>query len=774
MTIEVEKLLNPVARSPYKFLVEPGQGCYIPAYQRPYSWDKDNISRLLDDVATGLRGLLTRKETINFIGTVIAIHDTENKTVQPQVQDDVANRVMSIIDGQQRLSTILLLTIEIHHQLSLLGKKVGKVPNEAVVNWLNKRTKETLPSLKLMFELNMQHGEGVYQYYPRIIRAYDDQWSRTPAHAKYDSPLAQLNWQYIQHLRDENATEFEYQPNVPSGKRDNQYSLLKTTNDHIRKTIKDFMKGEKFEDLPGIEDMANSNCFAKSVFNYDFVDNVKNYFNEATNEKGFDTICKLVRLLALANYLIHRMAFTVVTTGNEDDAFDMFEALNTTGEPLTAYETFKPLVINAEEIGKYEHSESKRYIEQIEPYLDKFPDASKKQKATTNLFVPFALSETAYQLGKRLIFQRKYLRQQFQAKENLEDKRAFVKRISQITNFVNFGWDVEKGTQPFADFDSDDGYFIVSFELLRSMKHHITIAPLSRFFSDFQNAVTKDAKVNKWKAFEEAVKATAAFTVIWRARFGGTSNIDNKYRAIMKGAEVDGIQHAPLAFRNKEGDIGAVNLNNYKKTLLSFLKEENITDKEQWSKLASTVPIYTKSRQVARFVLLAASHDAKPDPKTPGLVIKGTKGVQPLLTYEHWKDKDYLTVEHIAPQHRQSEWDDKIYEDKDQIHRIGNLILLPPEQNTLASNNSWETKKILYELCGAEHKENRAKLLETLQAQPNITLKKSVQEMLQGSKYLPMCKSIAEYQGVWSVNAINERSERILSLAWDTVIAWLK
>ena len=58
----------------------------------------------------------------------------------------------------------------------------------------------------------------------------------------------------------------------------------------------------------------------------------------------------------LAAYVLNRIALTVVQGKDEDYAFTIFESLNTTGEPLTAFETFLPRVVMAEKIQDYQDS----------------------------------------------------------------------------------------------------------------------------------------------------------------------------------------------------------------------------------------------------------------------------------------------------------------------------------------------------------------------------------------------------------------------------------
>ena len=42
-------------KSIYDFLNQSERGLYIPLYQRPYSWSKDNIEQLLEDISRGIQ-----------------------------------------------------------------------------------------------------------------------------------------------------------------------------------------------------------------------------------------------------------------------------------------------------------------------------------------------------------------------------------------------------------------------------------------------------------------------------------------------------------------------------------------------------------------------------------------------------------------------------------------------------------------------------------------------------------------------------------------------
>ena len=69
------------------------QICYeIPPYQRPYSWQKENVQQLLDDVWEAYEA----KDTEYFIGSLITIEKERD-------------RRYDVVDGQQRLTTLNLI-----------------------------------------------------------------------------------------------------------------------------------------------------------------------------------------------------------------------------------------------------------------------------------------------------------------------------------------------------------------------------------------------------------------------------------------------------------------------------------------------------------------------------------------------------------------------------------------------------------------------------------------------------------------------------------------
>jgi hypothetical protein len=774
MAAEIDKTFTAIAKSTWHFLIENGQGCYIPAYQRPYSWDRDNIARLYEDVVHGIRQLAERPNTISFIGTIIAIHDTKYRTVDPMIRPEMPSRVMTIIDGQQRLCTVMMSNIALH---DFVRMRVGAIAKRAELHfvWLTEQITELLAGLRNTYLIANAAGDGNYKFYPRMIRAYSDQWSRRQAQARYQSPMALLTWGYIDHTESGKTTEYTFKPTDAKKKPIPVYAAVQEAFRSIKSEIKGLCQGEtKNHEFPDLVSASQSNEFGEGIWGHPLPEDVRKYLAEGSSDKSYPAFCELLRALIFAKYLNERVAITTVTTDSEDDAFDMFEALNTTGEPLTAFETFRPQVINTEGLSKYEHSSSRTYMIQIEAYLERFKKADDKQRATSEMLIPFALAETGTKLQKKLNDQRRYLRDEYAGlAADIEKARSFVRGLAGVAGFMQSGWDIERGREPhFEPLEITDEEAIVGFEALRGLKHTITVAPLARFYEHAVDGTSVEERKTRTDEFVAAIKATVAFSIYWRGAKGATENIDSYYRDIMRGAIKDGTDAIPALARRVDGKLGALSLANYKKALRIVLEKGGIKSKADWVKMAVRNPVYHHSRILARFMIFCAADDAMPDPAKKGLIIRGRAGVSPMLTRARWADGSYFTVEHIAPQSAKAGWDAKIYDEFETVHQLGNLTLLPGDENEVIANRSWEHKRQMYALLSAETQaeyDTIAAALGTI----GLTLSTTAKTVLDNSKYLGLCKSLAMCDEPWTKEIIDQRSERLAELAWDRIHPWL-
>jgi len=771
MTVQIDQIFTARAENVWQFLHAAGQGCYIPAYQRPYAWDDENVDRLIDDVLNGLNHLVDRSSAISFLGTIIAIHDTNLVTVKPVYQAEVAQRVMTLIDGQQRISTSVMMNIALHHHLSTLLRRIEKSTGEAF-EWVREQAQRSLADLWTTFALDQTIGNPtVYRYYPRIIRAFDDVWSKKGAQALYQSPIARLIWTYINHVESQKTEAFKYRVVDDDGVADPKHESIVNVFQYIQSEMNALTSRKVNQyDIPDVQQVIQNDEFMKALWSFVPPEPVIRFVTEQSDQKHYDFFCALLRTLIFHKYFNTRMALTIVTTRSEDDAFDMFEALNTTGEPLTAFETFKPKVIEAEGLDNYQASSSYKGVIRIEDYLDTFKKADDRQRATSELLIPFALAETGDKLQKNLSDQRRYLRDYFDKLPSLDDKRAVVGSLANLSAFVRTGWltqDEEPNLEGFGKFDDEAGF---CFQSLRALKHSVAVGALSRFYDEFRRSDEAERPQRK-KDIIDAIKASTAFSMLWRGGFGGTENIDTIYRNVMRdGSPTDSI--LPLAKRPK-GTLGAVSLSGYKRMLWAKLTER-FPDKETWVKAAARVPIYSHSSTVAKFLLLAASDDATLDPKDEGLIIRGKKGLSPTVQTSAWRADVHFSVEHIAPQaNKANGWAENLYEDPQTIDRLGNLTLLPSAANSYVGKRPWSQKRLVYKyFCSETTAEAEAVFASFAPAGLNVSA--SGEAVLGKATYMPMCKALSRLQADWSLDIVDRRSVRFAELAYDRIVGWLK
>lgn len=785
MPIEAKEIFEATSRSVRELMSENGLGLYVPPYQRPYGWDKGKVEKLVDDTLHGLAMLMENEDSFTFLGTIITIHDTNYNTVQPIVRDQVPAKVLTVIDGQQRLSTLVLLAICLHNQIRLrfyrLFKGKAPIPDQPAHVWIQGQSLELLRNLGVVFYERQSYGDA--PIYPRMIRAFTDQWSRVALHAQYESPIAHLINEYASLADKEEAEHLkpsEFRPEARENVGEGEFDLVRRYNE-IRIILRDLARAkpiDEIEDIPALSKAASHKEFQRALLNHEFPDPVIS----AMLAPPDDAFSELLRLLILAAYTLNRIALTVVRGKDEDYAFTIFESLNTTGEPLTAFETFKPRVVSIEGLKQYENSVERNYIDYVTDYLSGFRVGEQLQAATREFLIYFALAETGYRLSKRLADQRTYMKDEFDRhKESADARSKFVRHLRDTTAFVDNTWlSTNKASTPHLDglpVDATSDAVRLSSAFLRSLNHSVVIAPLVRFYEVALNSLEVD-KAERIKNFDAAIRAITAFSVLWRVSRRTTGNIDREYREIMEGVgSLTGL--GPLArTRQKDGDgaLPVVDVVGLKKELVARLSDDahgGIADQKAWVDQSAALPIYQISRPLARFVLLAAYHDTVVDPVTPGLIVEGKAGSNPCLSYDGWRDEIYLSLEHIAPQGAMSTWPDELYSDKETVHRLGNLVLLPQDANSSLGGRPWQEKRILYGALGAPSKEEAKAILEDA-AEHEITFAESTEDLVDLSKHMPNLLALSERADEWDVKFVEDRSRRLLELAWKRLRPWLE
>lgn len=778
MVKEAKDIFEATSKSVRELFCENGLGLYIPAYQRPFGWDREKVNKLVQDTFHGYIGLSRSHESFTFLGTVITIHDVNYTTVQPVSRPDVPGKVLNVIDGQQRLSTLLIFCIALHDQIrikrSLYFKK--KKEDEFSENevWLETITQKALGDLRSTFVERRPTGDS--PLYPRMIRCFDDQWSNRKSLAKYNSPIAHLINEYSSTLDVDKSSEFKASKRPRSIEGEEALCDRFNQISKILKSIDNIDDNEDFEKLPTLAEIARDTQFQKALINHDFPPSVQ---NELTNSSQIPVYGYLLQLVLIANYLLSRVALTSVKGTNEDYAFTIFESLNTTGEPLTAFETFKPQVVIAETLEKFERSESRVHMDEINSYLSSFKVGEPLQKATRELLITFASNESGFTLSKRISDQRKYLKEEFDRYKQNEIKRIFfIKNFGQVASFFRYTWNAKPSEIRLhgLPLDATTNSVKLCISFLISLKHSITIGPIIRFYSAALEA-SPEEKLQKIKDLEAAIKAFTAFSVLWRAANRGTSNIDRQYREILLANK--NITNAPALARSKtlaSPNVQGIDVGLLKAELRARLKHEQFGDiksKEDFINQAFLIPAYENNRSLSRFILLAAYHDSVADPSHNGLILKGRPLVSPCLTFEGFNDDRNLTLEHIAPQHLASGWDKSLYADKEIVHRLGNLVLVPKVTNSSLSSRPWKYKRVLYKVLGAASDESASEILREAHASDGVEFGSSTQDLISRSTHLPHLAALGNRDDDWTVEFLNNRSKILLGLAYDELSKWL-
>ena len=776
MPTEAKDIFEAHSRSLRELLSENGLGLYLPPYQRPYGWGKDKVEKLLDDTLHGLHNLGDTPDSFTFLGTVITIHDINHLTIQPIVKPEVPARVLTVIDGQQRISSLLLLLVSLHNLVRQQAWKVfrGKTPDvdDVALTNLHAETVTLLQGLANAFY--EKKNLGTAPIYPRLIRAFDDQWAKNENLKQYESPIAHLVYSYsvVADAEGTTAKPTDFKPKARADVGEGETDLVKRFTE-IRSALNKLSKRqpiEELESLPPLSIMATDTEFQRALFNHELDPEFGLWLGEL--EEGPEA--ELINLVMLGAYVLNRIALTVVKGRDENYAFTIFESLNTTGEPLTAFETFLPRVVMAEGLEQYQSSDAHGYMTAVQEYLNRYGVGDKLQNATRELLVTFALAETGKKLSKRLSDQRIYMKDTFERyKDSEEDRNEFLCNLKDTATFVGNTWDPDGPRQLLglaAGALTDTIELCLSF--LNDLNHTIAIAPLVRFYSAALAAEDGEARQQAIKDFESAVKAITAFTVFWRSTRRGTGNIDSEYREIMSGAApLTGL--APLARRRADGEpTPAVNVEELKSELvarLTSLDHGAIPNMSTFLAKAAALPLYAISQPLTRFLLLAAYHDTVEDSDNHGLIKTGKTGVSPCFTSQGWKNTDHLTVEHIAPRQKTAGWDEAFYSDGEIVHRIGNLVLSPAKANSSLSSRPWEEKRVLYGALGASTAQEAKSLLDG----SGLTFAQTTEELTQLSSYLPHLRALGQRTEVWDPAFMESRADVLLRLAYLRLSPWL-
>lgn len=182
---QIANLFSTTSETISDFFRRPGAGYYIPLYQREYSWDKENVDQLIEDIFRGVEAVLNNEDAIHFMGTIILVTERNRSALQPQDNRALPTRVDNVIDGQQRLSTIAMLSCLLYHHIRKLTKSV---PITSPYDGLHEAANGYLKLLIEVFSVNLDRGRPERK--PIIIQGDADTWTLDGSDDNYQSDVS--------------------------------------------------------------------------------------------------------------------------------------------------------------------------------------------------------------------------------------------------------------------------------------------------------------------------------------------------------------------------------------------------------------------------------------------------------------------------------------------------------------------------------------------------------------------------------------------------------
>ncbi|GAA8583610.1 hypothetical protein HpBT295_07590 [Helicobacter pylori] len=142
----------------------------IPVYQRNYTWEEENCEKLLQDIVS-----ISQNKKTHFMGSITYIlHYIDDEKSLRQLQEYV------IIDGQQRVTTIMLLlkAIETKIQNEAIKKEIDNLLNLSGQRLRLKPIKSDKEAFDLVMQNRSHEIQGVshirqnYKFFTKELEKY--------------------------------------------------------------------------------------------------------------------------------------------------------------------------------------------------------------------------------------------------------------------------------------------------------------------------------------------------------------------------------------------------------------------------------------------------------------------------------------------------------------------------------------------------------------------------------------------------------------------------
>ena len=758
------------------FLSQPGRAFYIPYYQRSYSWDEENAQKLISDIFSGAERALTKPNNTIFLGTII-LHNEKNVKVGTHTdKPNLITKISNVVDGQQRITSISLLACVISESLKIQAEKLNSYQNNFTeLSDLAQELENQRTEIQELFSTEIKKNGAQPRLKPIIIRAGDissnpssDQWTLAgDSNQFYRSNTASFLASFIEGANIQSITTDERINNVICTFQD-------YINDQICKVDQNFASR-----------LIKANSNDQSVL-HNFIDYPPNLQNlSSLTEEETVSFYGGILLLAVCSFLKNSCYFVVIECQDESLAFDMFQSLNATGTPLTAFEVFKPAIVNT--YGSSYADAIKPEVDRIERVFETESSASGKEDITDRVIVSTALVYNGSIRPKKFSEERDWLFENF-PKTKSKDSVDFISCIADQAEYYKNIIKPRKSpknsrtfalVRHFSDlgFNQDEADIAALLLFyLRDAKHQFAHSVISIFYAKLLKAQSNSESLrNAIDEFISICKATASFFTLWMGALQGRFP-DTVYRNLFQS------ENSNITVKNGLANQTSSFVKNAFKEALEeqqiYNSNDVVNSRNIWISKAKESPWYQK-RAVCKFALFSAFHDAAPDISIgkEGLFIDGMRNSANFLNCISWHTSDYEVVEHIATRDMpknikyQSHFDSNIYPGNySVVDKLGNLTLLSAPVNS-SVYSEWPDKVFYYWSLTTPSSTANGPIANSLMSSLGISsLPPSLSSLSAASNFLSHLAPLAHrgVQGLqWDYSFIETRSEHLCGRVFD-------
>lgn len=303
----------------------------VPSYQRPYSWEREQVLQLINDIQ-----VTSELEKEWFIGPIF----TSYRNHEDKVRD--------ILDGQQRLTTIILILRSIFIAEHLIPEEKWNRP-------------------KFLLEYNQDEDEK-QRIYDENLKKYLDQYK------------------VLKHTIKKCLVVEEASSDLSEILIHSKFSTAEAT----RQALNDYVS--EIEDITSYE-----LCQGKQSLRFDdqneFYPTLKNInsnigiindaiINMLLDERGEPKVDGLKHFISFCQSLLYKITFIEIPLNKASDVLDIFESINNRGKKLALSD-----LIRFRTIKKYNDDKVKEVIEEKWNEIFKYSnELSDKDKTNSNYF----------------------------------------------------------------------------------------------------------------------------------------------------------------------------------------------------------------------------------------------------------------------------------------------------------------------------------------------------------------------------------------------------